>query len=332
MMKETDYKYRNDLLSSEELREACEKVNMASDEALEEVMREVWMNEEFDTSGVEEASLQRMKARIDARIDQSDNLQVAAPVRRFSLAKVLRIAAAVLLPLLMLTTWYFYQESRVAEAEQIVVSTGKGEKAHITLPDGTSVSLNADSKLSYVPHLYNKEERHISFSGEAYFKVAKDKERPFRIDGDGLEVEVLGTAFNLRVRPGKPTSELYLAEGSVRLTSGKTAEEVVLAPKHRAIINCSNGHITVVGEEDADAATAWLRNEMVFKDAAFPRIVEQLEEVYGVHIDYRGSKTPEDLFTGTLFTTDLMESLKILEKTYNLNVDIQGKEIVLSQQ
>lgn len=71
---------------------------------------------------------------------------------------------------------------------------------------------------------------------------------------------------------------------------------------------------------------------MVFKDAAFPRIVEQLEEVYGVHIDYRGSKTPEDLFTGTLFTTDLMESLKILEKTYNLNVDIQGKEIVLSQQ
>lgn len=74
MMKKTDYKYRNDLLSSEELREACEKVNMASDEALEEVMREVWMNEEFDTAGVEEASLQRMKARIDARIDQSDNL------------------------------------------------------------------------------------------------------------------------------------------------------------------------------------------------------------------------------------------------------------------
>lgn len=65
MMKETDYKYRNDLLSSEELREAREKVNMASDEALEEVMREVWMN----AAGVEEASLQRMKARIDARID-----------------------------------------------------------------------------------------------------------------------------------------------------------------------------------------------------------------------------------------------------------------------
>lgn len=130
MMKETDYKYRNDLLSSEELREACEKVNMASDEALEEVMREVWMNEEFDTAGVEEASLQRMKARIDARIDQSDNLQAAAPVRRFSLAKVLRIAAAVLLPLLMLTTWYFYQESRVVESEQMVVSTGRGEKAH----------------------------------------------------------------------------------------------------------------------------------------------------------------------------------------------------------
>lgn len=130
MMKETDYKYRNDLLSSEELREAREKVNMASDEALEEVMREVWMNEEFDTSGVEEASLQRMKARIDARIAQSDNLQAAAPVRRFSLAKVLRIAAAVLLPLLMLTTWYFYQESRVVEAEQMVVSTGRGGKAH----------------------------------------------------------------------------------------------------------------------------------------------------------------------------------------------------------
>ena len=130
MMKETDYKYRNDLLSSEELREAREKVNMASDEALEEVMREVWMNEEFDTAGVEEASLQRMKARIDARIDPSDNLQAATPVRRFSLAKVLRIAAAVLLPLLMLTTWYFYKESRVVEAEQMVVSTGRGGKAH----------------------------------------------------------------------------------------------------------------------------------------------------------------------------------------------------------
>lgn len=91
MMKETDYKYRNDLLSSEELREAREKVNMASDEALEEVMREVWMNEEFDTSGVEEASLQRMKARIDHVLTKATTCRqrlpyVVSPWQKYSVS------------------------------------------------------------------------------------------------------------------------------------------------------------------------------------------------------------------------------------------------------
>lgn len=122
--------------------------------------------------------LRQLKARIDDRIDTDAAADKQASGRMF-VRRVWQVAAAVLLPVLILTTIYFYRESRVTASGLMVVSTGAREKAQIVLSDGTRVVLNADSKLSYAPHLYNKDARRIEFEGEGYFEVSKDPERPF---------------------------------------------------------------------------------------------------------------------------------------------------------
>lgn len=330
MMKETDYKYRNDLFSPEELSMFKQQLNATSDEALEKTMREVWMEDDVDTSDIDEERLRQLKARIDGRIDTDAAADKQVSGRMF-VRRVWQVAAAVLLPVLILTTIYFYRESRVTASGLMVVSTGAREKAQIVLPDGTRVALNADSKLTYAPHLYNKDTRRIEFEGEGYFEVSKDPERPFRIAGSGLDVEVLGTTFNLNARTEQPTAELYLEEGSVRMASTRSGREVVLSPNQRAVLNRADGSITVVAADD-EQATAWRRDELVFKDVPLDEVLERLEATYGVTIETDGRLAPSGSFTGTLFTSDLFESLKIIEKTYGLKTDIQGKKIVLSQQ
>ena len=324
-MKELDDKYRKDKLSIEELHALREQVNAASDDALAQHMREVWMKDDIDVSEVDSGRMERLKSKIDAQTRLSRSGKQS--FYRYTY-KIMRMAAAVLLPLLLAVTFYLYNENRSLASETLTVSTGAREKADITLPDGTAVTLNSGSRLQYKPNIYNKEKRQISFEGEGYFEVAKDKRRPFLIDGDGLQVKVLGTTFNLSVRKNSETAELFLEEGSVLLSSVLTGKSVVLQPDHKAILHQNNGTITVVKEPDAAVASAWKRGEMMFKNASFSEVIRKIEENYEVRIETDYKESRSDAFTGTVTTTDLFEALKIVERIYDLTAKIEGKKII----
>lgn len=321
-MDELEQKYRNDKLNPDELKRLREEVNSMSDDRLEDSLREAWESAEVSSSDADR--LDELKVRIDQQLFPSHRV---VPLYW----KVLRIAAAVLLPLFMIATVYLYQENTVLSQKDFVATTGKGEQVTISLPDGTQVTLNAESRLSYNLSNFNSDERRVVFDGEGYFRVAKNPSSPFSISAKGLKVSVLGTTFNLRARSADATAELSLEEGSVRFQSLKTGQGVILSPNQTAILDQIHGTVTVEERSYTTDASAWRRGELAFRNVPFAEVLKELEEVYHVsiaieteEIDYQ-----DDLFTGVLSRTNINEALEVIEHSYHLKVTLKDGKITL---
>lgn len=316
-------KYRKDELTPEELAELREQVNSVNDPELEQPVFDLWMHEDFDTSAVDDERMQRIKGRID---------QATGDKKRFRLSTVLRwteITAAILLPVFMVMTFYLYRENTNLLTEEMVIETGLSERAGITLPDGSVVTLNSESRLVYLPKDYNKKERKITFGGEGYFQVKQDMATPFLINAKGLQVKVLGTTFNLLVRETDRTAELALEDGSVSLLSTRTNRQVVLKVNQKAILDYATGEITVIYDENIKDISAWRRGDMVFRNTPFRKVIQTIEENYNVRIQIECTACLDDTFTGPLPVNNLNEVLEVIERSFHLKAVISGKEILL---
>ncbi|MCD8260350.1 MAG: FecR domain-containing protein [Bacteroides sp.] len=314
------YKYRTNQLTSRELIELRKKINSMSDQEIEQEIEQTWLREDLNTNLIENKQLEKIKSHIDKSLGRSSS----KPKRIIYWGQ---IAAAILFPVFILLTFYLYRENRQIISEEMIVTTGKGERATIILPDGTTVSLNSDSQLGYTPKIYNKKERKINFNGEGYFQVCKDQQVPFLIDAPGLQVKILGTTFNLLDRESSHTAELALEEGSVLLTSTKSNQEVTLKHLQKAILNKLTGNITVITDENLHTLSAWRKGEMVFRNTALSHVIKSVENHYNVTITLDCSECMEDKFTGNLPVTNLNEVLEVFEKSYYLKATITGHTI-----
>lgn len=321
-MDNLEQKYRNDNLTPDELKHLREEVNSTSNARLEDSLRETW--EAAEASSADVHRLDELKTRIDERI---------FPTKRVTPLywKVLRIAAAVLLPLFIIATAYLYQKNTVLSQQDFVASTGSGEQVTISLPDDTQVTLNANSRLSYNLSDYNSDERQIRFDGEGYFRVAKNPSSPFSIVAKGLKVSVLGTTFNLRARSSDVTAELSLEEGSVCFQALKTGQKVILSPNQKVILDQKLGTLNVGKERYATDASAWRRGELVFRNVPFAEVLEEIEETYHVSIvmEAGGQAYQNDLFTGVLSRTNINEALEVIEHSYHLKATLKDDIIRL---
>lgn len=322
-MKELVSKYRKDELSPAELQELRERVNSMADHEIEQEMYQSWMDEEIDEAPAQSERMDKIKERIEKSIEKGKS-------DGFVFTRIIQIAAAILLPVFILLSGYLYYENRQIAAEEMIVSTARGERASVTLPDGTTVSLNSESRLGYFPKAYNKEERKINFNGEGYFQVCKNEEVPFVIDARGLQVKVLGTKFNLLARKHQKTAELALEEGSVWLGATKSKKNVILRPLQKAILDQSTGDILVIAEKNIKDISAWREGNMVFRNTEWSEFIRTIEKSYDVTIKITAKDCPTDSFTGTLPLTDLNEVLEVIEKSYHLKAQIKGKEIILT--
>lgn len=318
-------KYKSDKLSGEELQELRKVVNALSDDELAGRLETDWNQGEVGVDEVDEKCMERLKERIDRQAG------IQKPWRVYVL-RVAKMAAAILLPVLLVTTLYLYTDSRQSFPSDMIVSTGKGERASMTLPDGTKIALNYDSQVTYDPEAFAKGERRIDFDGEGYFQVKKDSRHPFVIHAQGLQVEVLGTVFNLLARNGDTHSELFLEEGSVRLMSVLTGEKVLLSPNQKAVLSVETGHIVVQTMENIAEASAWRKGDLIFRNEPLGNVLRTLEGCYGYKITTDCEDCLTDEFTGTLPTWDINEVLEVLEKLYPLEIEIKGKEIFLREQ
>lgn len=324
-MNELDRKYRNNTLSREELGLLRGKINHMSDGQMEQLLLDAWEKQDADDSLVDAARLEAMEKRIGKRL-------FPATRHRLVYKRILQIAAAVLLPVFIVATFYLYHENTVLSQKEVVICTAKGERTTVNLPDATRVTLNGESRLAYLLSAYNAEMRNVTFEGEGYFEVVKNSAAPFRISANEMQVSVLGTVFNFRTRVSESEAVLSLEEGSVELLSTKSNRRVILKPNQYAVLDRESGDIQVKESKHVTDASAWQRKELVFREATFSEVLDALSDVYNINIVLDGDANAfhEDSFTGVVSSTDLNEALEVIGRSYHLKAILKDGKIHLA--
>ncbi len=218
----------------------------------------------------------RAFSRLEQRIEAWEARQ-----NRFSLT---RIAASIALLIgLGVGSWFTYNQLFTDKME--LVQTATGERNTIHLSDGTLVELNVNSFLEY-PSDFKGDERSVILKGEAYFKVARDKSKPFKVSTNDITTTVLGTQFNIRSYPEDSLIAVSLLEGSVKVES--RSGTAVLEPLEQATINMKENKFEIA-PFDSLATVAWLSNTLLFKNTTMRKIALELKRVYGLDIVFEDS-------------------------------------------
>lgn len=214
---------------------------------------------------------------------------------------------------------------RVLEGSEYTASTAKGQTYEFTLPDGTKVWLNADSRISF-PSQFSGKERKILLLGEAYFEVAKNKKKPFIVATDKQEVMVLGTHFNINSYADEGSVKTTLLEGSVSVRHD--GEAVVLKPGEQASLK---GVALQVKAVDPKEALAWKNGEFVFKDEPLQDIMRRVARWYDVEVIYEGVDKTK-LFTGTISRFEkISKVLDILQATEKVKFSVAGRKVTVTR-
>lgn len=209
------------------------------------------------------------------------------------------------------------------------ISIPRGGKYRVILADGTKIWLNSATILKY-PTEFSGDERKVELSGEAYFEVAKDPNKPFKVLSEGQTVEVLGTHFNINAYADEGHTSSTLLEGSIRISSG--SQLAVLKPGQQSIIKPgpeNNKAIQVNTNINTAEVIAWKDDLFQFEDADIKTVMNQIGRWYDVDVVY-GNKIPEDHYTGKVSrNVNASQALKILEAS-GINFKIEGKKIIVN--
>lgn len=311
MEESLEKKYRQSTISHDELQRLREEVGQKTDAEIASAMDAAWATT-GDGAGVPQAVVDRIHDRVMAEVG-------AVPVRKPNLRvwKFLLAAAAAVILLLCVSTVYLYRDNTKMMDLPMAVSTATGERIQLSLPDGTKVWLNENSNLSYYPAAFTKGQRDVHFDGEGYFEVAKDAEHPFSIDAQVLDVTVLGTKFNLYYRKQAPTATVTLKEGSVKLLSVKSQENVILQPDQMATLNLSTGKFSII-RIDGKNIGAWKSKVLTFRNDNLGTVLNAIENIYHVNITPEDEVNMADSFTGIMPANDLATCLRILKASYGV--------------
>lgn len=229
--------------------------------------------------------------------------------------------------------WRFYRTGQTGIEKQfadITVEAPTGSRTVTTLPDGTRVTLNAGSRLTYSQG-FGISDRTVSLSGEGFFEVRHNADLPFSVSTDDLKVNDLGTKFNLRDYPESKEAEVVLTEGSVSLDNLiRENEAVTMKPGDRAVLSKETGKLTVSGT-GGEADVAWTTGKLVLNGKSIQAIARELEHAYGVKVTIASNRLSACRFFGRFDTRtlSLREVLDALAATDKLHYSISGKSVKL---
>ena len=289
-----------------------------------------------------------------------ENVKSSVKTMIFSLPK---IAAVILIAFgLGIMAQYlslkFLGSTDLVAQQEIIVPLGS--KSKIKLPDGTMVTLNAGSKLTYKTN-FGRANREVWLEGEGYFSVAKDKKRTFIVKTGHLNIKALGTEFNVKAYPDEKTIQTTLVEGSVQiektsrdLTGEKKESLIILKPKQRYtflidsetdILSAVENKATMTGKEDQKPKVivpktgivyknidpipdiSWKERRWVISQEQLGELAIKLERRYDVNINFAEENLKSFRFTGTLQDESIEQVLKVISLSSPIVFDIQGKQV-----
>ncbi|MCE7070188.1 FecR domain-containing protein [Dyadobacter sp. CY327] len=266
----------------------------------------------------ENAAWERFRKRTQKSREEAPVIPLFEPQRSFAFLRVAAMIAATLC-----TGWLAYVFfGQNAEPQMLTVRSG-AETVIDTLPDGSIVTLNKKSSISY-PAEFSGSKREVSLTGEAFFEVTKDKTKPFVIAVNNMTVKVLGTSFNVKDNAKK--TEVIVETGLVEVA--KKNKFVRISPKQKATVLKS--HPALVKDETADDFYKYYRtNKLVCNDTPLWRLVEILNETYDANIVI-GNERLNNMPINTTFDTKSLDStLSLISETLTIKVEHRGEQIIL---
>lgn len=200
----------------------------------------------------------------------------------------------------------------------------------VCLEDGTVVTLNAESELVY-PSVFDGETREVSLSGEAFFEVAHDADRPFFVQVDGYRIQVLGTRFNVSAYGDEPRRHTTLVEGSVRILpqgAGDSGREILLHPGEQFSQDAASGR-SRVARVDTERYTAWMAGEFVFDNTSLGEILRTVSRWYDFRYEITDPTLEKYTFSGQISMKGTSDYLfRVLHEAY-IPVTLRFEEGVL---
>lgn len=238
--------------------------------------------------------------------------------------KAMQWAAMIMLPLLSALLVYFLTSNPLS-GDNVTFHAPKGEKANITLADGSLVWINSGSSLTY-DNAFNQKERKVFLEGEAYFEVAKDPKRPFIVHTRDVDIEALGTAFNVRAYLDEKHVSTVLLKGKIKV--GAQRQQRILTENQRAVIDKSD-HTFSTDKVFAADFIQWKDGNLYFENSSFDEIAHTLSRVFNVEIRFVSEKLRFMRFSGTLGNSSIRNALDILSLTSSMRYEMNGTTIEL---
>ena len=251
------------------------------------------------------------------------------PVKRLS-ARIAQWAAVLLVGLFL--GHYFNAFKKEPAPIYYTSVTPKGSVSEMLLPDGTHIFLNSGSKITYSVEGVNNR-REIFLAGEAWFQVAKMKEKPFLVHTSTYDIWVTGTAFNVKAYPDEKDVTTTLEEGHIAVKSSenlKLAGEILLKPGEQLIYNTESKHIQV-HEVNTKWYTSWKDNKLVFVNMSLKDLTVLLERKYGVEIEIGDRSILDYHYDGTIKDETIFEVLEILKRTLPIQYHIVSQKIIIQK-
>lgn len=205
------------------------------------------------------------------------------------------------------------------------LSTPRGGQFQLNLPDGTKVWLNSASSLRY-PTAFTGKQRVVELEGQGYFEVAKNAAQPFKVMVNTMEVQVLGTHFDVMAYKDEASINTTLVEGSVQVKEGSALR--LLKPGQQAVLQHDSRTLTVQ-EADVNKVIAWKNGLFVFNNMTLTAILREVARWYDMEIEYR--TTPgEELYGGGISRSiSLSNVLKLLEASGHCHFKTEGRRLIV---
>jgi len=239
---------------------------------------------------------------------------------------------AVIIPLALIIGLYINLNSRVdlfASSEYEEVTVPKGERLQLMFQDGSKVYLNSDSHIRY-PKKFGLKERKVELKGEGWFEITKLKNRPFIVKLNGINVQVLGTTFDINAYLEDPNISITLNTGIIKLT-GYTFKPLNLKPGDKAVYNKASGSCTIYHQAKVKQASLWRQNILVFDNTPMQIVMSTLSRRFGCEFKIENREVLKYHYTLKTQFSDLRLILNELEKISPVRFKINNQIVTVSK-
>lgn len=268
---------------------------------------------------------EHMYRRLSRELDEKKTKTILLR-SRFSWKVWPQIAVACIIIVLGLVNYRMNDKQKQLSTQNFTVLAEKGQRAFITLPDSTKVWLNSDTKISY-PADYGLKERNVTLVGEAYFEVAKNPDKRFIVEAKGMQVEALGTSFNVNAYQNDNKIIASLFSGSVRVSYDRHV--AILKPHESVKVDLLNRSFFRYKDESMQNIALWRKNEITFDGESLEEITHIMSRLYNTTICIEDESLKKVCYIGTIRNNNLENFIDIINLTTPVVYENKGDTVFL---